>query len=190
MKGYIYTMYQGADPGVGWKMNDPDIYSATPSLGACVPNVRRSVDVGDYIFVVSGRVASVRQFVVGGFQVAEKINALTAFDRFPEKRLRKDSETGQVLGNIIVDKNGNHSALDDHDNFDKRIENYIVGRNSEAFRQDSEIEAARDQSLGALKKVFQVENAQRIHDVIGRWRKLDQNQIENILAWIRKIKGE
>ncbi|WP_159660132.1 hypothetical protein [Alcanivorax xiamenensis] len=189
MKGYIYTMYKGADPGAGWKMSDPDIYSATPSLGACVPNVRRAVNEGDYIFIVSGRIASMRQFVVGGFQVAEKIDALSAFDRFPEKRLKRDDETGQILGNIIVDKYGNHSGLDDHKNFDRRVENYIVGRNPEAFKDALEIEVARDQSLGMLKKVFHVENANKMHDVIARWRKLDKEQVEVILAWIRKIKG-
>lgn len=190
MKGYIYTMYQGADPGAGWVMNDPDIYSATPTLGACVPNVRRAVDVGDYIFVVSGRVKSLRQFVVGGFQVEEKINALSAFDRFPEKRLKRDGDTGQTIGNIIVDRDGGQSVYDDHDNFDRRIENYIVGRNPEAFKKTEEIESARDESLGVLKKVFQVEDALRIHDVIGRWRRLDENQIRTILDWIRKTKGD
>src|SRR6266568_323066 len=65
MKGYIYTMYAGADPGHGWVLNDP-IFVPTPTLGACVPNIRRSVQVGDHIFAISGRVAGDRQFIVGG----------------------------------------------------------------------------------------------------------------------------
>src|SRR5690348_15731702 len=103
MKGYIYTMYEGADPGQGWTMNDP-ILDGKPTLGACMPNIRRSVDEGDYIFVVSGRVKNIRQFVVGGFQVEEKISTLAAYRRFPENHLAV--ENGQVVGNIIIDQNG------------------------------------------------------------------------------------
>src|SRR5689334_4451772 len=62
MNGYIYTMAAGADPGHGWVMNDP-IFGDVPTLGACVPNIRRVVEEGDYIFVVSGRVRNERQFV-------------------------------------------------------------------------------------------------------------------------------
>jgi 3-oxoacyl-[acyl-carrier protein] reductase len=75
MKGYIYTMYQGADPGMGWKMTDP-IYVPIPTLGACMPNIRRAVTLGDYVFSISGRVEGVKQYVVGGFAVEEKINAM------------------------------------------------------------------------------------------------------------------
>jgi hypothetical protein len=91
MKGYIYTMYGGADPDLGWQMTDP-IFGKKPTLGSCVPNIRRAVVPGDHIFVISGKVAGVQQYVVGGFKVAEKISALTAFKRLPENRLHKDVE--------------------------------------------------------------------------------------------------
>ena len=188
MKGYIYTMYQGADPGRGWIMNDPDIYSATPSLGACVPNVRRNVEVGDYIFVVSGRSSGVRQFVVGGFKVAEKIDALAAFERFPEKRIALH-DSGQIVGNVIVDKDGQQNPLDYHGNFERRVENYIVGRDPLAFQSDGEIESSRQGSLPALRNIFDREAAESIFQVIGRWRKMDEAQIEQLLDWIKKIKN-
>ncbi len=50
MSGYIYTMYAGADPGHGWVLNDP-VLGTVPTLGACVPNIRRVVKQGDYIFL-------------------------------------------------------------------------------------------------------------------------------------------
>jgi hypothetical protein len=54
MKGYIYTMFRGADPGQGWHMTDP-IFGKIPTLGACVPNIRRVVTSEDYIFVIKGQ---------------------------------------------------------------------------------------------------------------------------------------
>src|ERR1700752_2054905 len=100
MKGYIYTMFAGADPGVGWKITDP-IYGKTPTLGACMPNIRKVVERGDYIFSVSGRVKDVKQYVVGGFSVDDKINALAAYSRFPENRMIVQPD-GSLSGNIII----------------------------------------------------------------------------------------
>jgi len=185
MKGYIYTMAAGADPSQGWVMNDP-IFGRTPTLGACVPNIRRAVQEGDYIFVVSGRVPGQRQFVVGGFQVAEKINALAAYRRFPENRL-KESPDGHVEGNVIVRADGKHHPLDDHDNFAERIENYIVGRNPIYLETPSEYNAARDGSLDVLADVFH-RRGRRIFDIIGRYRKMNEEQVVDLLNWMRTIK--
>src|SRR5713101_6264999 len=127
MKCYIYTMFAGADPGLGWKLNDP-IFGKVPTLGACVPNIRRVVVPGDHIFVISGRSSAVRQYIVGGFQVAEKISALAAYGRFPKLRQR-ESEDGTLSGNIIITPDGKQSPVDYHKNFESRVENYIVGRN-------------------------------------------------------------
>lgn len=184
MAGYIYTMYQGADPGHGWQMNDP-IFGKTPTLGACVPNIRRAVKVGDTIFVISGRVPGERQFIVGEFKVVEKIDALAAYKRFPENRLRMDS-TGQVLGNIIVKADGSHHPLDDHDNFERRLENYIVGGDALVFDTPRQQRAARDETLDVLSKVFK-RNGERVFDIIGRHRKMDDKQVADVLNWMKNI---
>src|SRR5882762_4206477 len=133
MKGYIYTMYAGADPALGWNMSDP-IFGRVPTLGACMPNIRRSVVEGDHIFVVSGRAAGVSQYVVGGFQVDRKIGALAAYREFPKNRQRT-LDDGQLAGNVIVDSRGKQSRLDYHANFVKRIENYVVGRDPVVLSQ-------------------------------------------------------
>ena len=88
MKGYIYTMFKGADPGAGWEMTDP-IFKPVPTMGACMPNLRRALARGDYVFAISGKAPSVRQYVVGGFRVAEK-STLSAYNRFPANRLHLD----------------------------------------------------------------------------------------------------
>jgi hypothetical protein len=185
MKGYIYTMFAGADPGQGWHMTDP-IFGKVPTVGACMPNIRRLVVAGDYIFVISGRVPRVRQYVVGGFKVSEKIDALAAYKRFPNNRL-KELKDGSLSGNIIVNADGTQSELDYHGNFEKRVGGYIVGQDPISLDQPHEVEIARDQTLELLRRIFQ-RKGKLVSDVIGRWRKLDPNQIEEILLWLRNLK--
>jgi len=186
MKGYVYTMFAGADPGAGWQLNDP-IFGKVPTLGACMPNIRRLVLPGDYIFVVSGRVEGLRQYVVGGFEVSEKINALAAFDRFPHLRQHKMPD-GSLAGNIIVTQDGKQTPTDYHSNFEKRLENYVVGRKPITLEKPPEVKRARDESLDALGDILS-KKGDRISDVIGRWRKLDGQQIHKMINWMESIKA-
>jgi len=186
MKGYIYTMGAGADPGRGWMMNDP-IFGKVPTLGACVPNIRKAVVPGDFIFVVSGRVPNAVQFVVGGFEVSEKINALAAHKRFPQNRLRLN-DSGQIEGNVISDSHGNHHRLDDHNNFEKRIENYIVGKPSLNLDSQSEYDAARQDTVEVLGDIFR-KQGDRVFDIIGRHRKMDEPQVKKLVNWLESIKA-
>ena len=64
--------------------------------------------------MVSGKVRNVDQFVMGGFEIAEKISAIEAYDRFPEQRLSMLRD-GQVTGNVIVDADGKQHELDHHE---------------------------------------------------------------------------
>jgi len=187
MKGYIYTMFQGADPGSGWEMTDP-IFDVTPTMGACMPQIRRAVSIDDYIFTISGRMKNLEQYVVGGFQVQEKINAILAYDRFPDYRQRVNDD-GSLSGNIIVDKHGNQNSFDYHKgDFEKRIENYIIGKNPNYLSTNEEVEKARGEaSLEILSDVFG-KTGTKPHDIIGRWRKLDERQIEKMLHWLDDIK--
>jgi hypothetical protein len=186
MKGYIYTMYAGADPGHGWSMNDP-IFGPVPTLGACVPNIRRAVVRGDYIFVVSGRVPGERQFVVGGFKVAEKINALSALKRFPQNGLQI-TPSGQVVGNVIVSPDGTQHPLDEHSNFASRVENYLVGTDPSYFETRTQYNVARSETLDVLSGLFG-KRGDRVFDIIGRHRKMDKDQVNDLLSWIRTVKS-
>ena len=93
MKGYIYRLHAGADPAKGWIYNDP-IFGSPPTLGACVPNIRRVVERGDWIFTISGRVEAhqARHVVEGGFQVEEKISALQAYKEVATVSIGKRAE--------------------------------------------------------------------------------------------------
>jgi hypothetical protein len=187
MKGYIYTMFAGADPGVGWKMTDP-IYGKTPTLGACMPNIRKVVERGDYIFSISGRVKDVKQYVVGGFSVDDKINALAAYNRFPENRMIVQQD-GTLFGNIIIDKDGNHLEYDYHSNFEKRIDNYIIGKDPVFIEGEKQIEKAREETLYMLNNLFNAKK-ESVSKIIARWRKLDEAQVKDLLGWLKQIKGK
>ena len=185
MKGYIYTMFSGADPGQGWTMTDP-IYGKVPTLGACMPNIRRSVEQDDYIFSVSGKVLNVKQYVVGAFSVDEKINALAAYKRLPENRMHVGTQ-GTLFGNIIVDANGHHLDCDYHKDHERRIENYIIGKDLVVIEGEKQVEKAREETLYVLNQLFG-KNEDTIRKVLGRWRKLDEAQIKDLLNWMNDIR--
>lgn len=188
MKGYIYITGTGADPGLHNNLDDP-LFGDPPTLGACMTNIREFVDPGDYIFVVSGKARNVQQYIIGGMQVAEKIDALAAYGRFPQNRLRMGDD-GLVKGNIIVDADGVQHPLDHHsaDTFDKRIRNYIVGDKAAALVTPTEVDLGREQSLRKLSEMFE-RPGNRAIDIIGRHRRLDGDQVLGLMEWLRGIKA-
>lgn len=186
MKGYIYTLSAGADPSHGWVFNDP-IFGKPPTLGACVPNIRRVVEKGDHIFAISGRVPIDNQYVVGGFRVAEKIDALAAYRRFPENRLFRRND-GKLLGNIIVDSRGCHHLLDYHSDFEKRVQNYVVGDDLIHLDDSIAISRARQDTLPFLSQIFH-KDGNRVFDIVGRWRRLNEHQVNQIREWLTNVNG-
>ncbi|MGN7293495.1 hypothetical protein [Rhizobium sp. SAFR-030] len=184
MKGYIYKLYKGADPEAGWTFNDP-IFGKKASLGACMPNIRKAVDLGDWVFCISGKIPQKAPYIVGGFQVDEKISAIEANLKYPEFRLQRN-EKGQVIGNIIVDKDGRHHDLDDHNNFEKRRENYITGGNKVYIESHQAVESSRNKTLDILQVTFG-QRANRLDDIVPRWRKLDGKQVDTLLFELKKI---
>lgn len=186
MKGYVYKLYAGADESIGWVLNDP-IFGNFSTLGACVPNVREAVDVGDWVFAVSGRVPQKVPYIVGGFKVDEKISAIEAHIRFPSYRLNVGSN-GQILGNVIVDEKGGHHPLDGHDNFNRRKENYLVGTESLYPKDADEIELVRGRTHAIMEKVLH-KQSNSIFGLMSRWRRLDSDQVNTMLVEISQAIG-
>src|SRR4051794_9630871 len=118
MIGKIFVTSSGYDPEEGKDVKDPYL-GPKSSLGACRPDIREKLQKGDHVFVVSGKVRKVDQFVIGGFEIEEKITAIEAFERFPEQRLVL-LPNGQVSGNVIVTADGKQHPLDDHNQFERR----------------------------------------------------------------------
>lgn len=185
-KGYVYITSTGYDPEKGKHIKDPYL-GDEPTFGACMPNIRKHVKPGDSIFVISGKVHNLQQFIIGGFEVAEKIHANDAFQRFPEHRLYKRDDE-QLAGNIITNSLGEQHFLDSHKNFDKRLPNYIVGKNPIVLITPEEIAKGRKGTMGILKVLFGKDG--RIpRDIIGRMSKLDEEQVERLRSWLLTLKS-
>jgi hypothetical protein len=177
-------MYQGADPGAGWQMTDP-IYGKTPTLGSCQPQIRRAVEKGDFIFSISGRMNKLQQYVVGGFEVDQKIHQLAAYERFPENRMVVSPQG--LSGNIIIDKNGEQLPIDYHTNFQNRIDNYIIGCNPVVIESPDEVEKGRQQTIEVLNSIFS-KREDSVFKIIGRCRKLDDQQVKDLVSWLEHLK--
>lgn len=188
VKGYMFITSTGYDPEKGRLIKDPYL-GDTPSLGACMPNIRRQVTPGDHIFVVSGKMPQTDQYVVGGFEVAEKIHASTAYERFPEQRLHL-TEEGQLAGNIILDSQGKQHPLDTHhsDSFERRVENYVVGRNPIVIAGPDEIARCREETLYVLRSILG-KNGNSVIQVLGRCSKLDVYQVLELRDWLLSLKS-
>lgn len=188
MKGYVYITGDGADPNAGKRLGDP-LFTRTPTLGACMPNIRRVVRPGDWIFVVSSKIPAVQQYVVGGLQVKDRIDALAAYRRFPENRLRRETD-GTISGNVIVTADGSQHPLDHHspDTFENRIKNFIVGSEAVSLQTDREVALGRDQTLPKLSELLG-KRGNRVIDVMSRWSKLDEQQVKSMLDWLQGIKA-
>ena len=187
MIGKIFVTGSGCDPVEGKHIKDPYL-GPQPSLGACRPDIRKKVQKGDHIFVVSGKVKGFSQVVLGGFEVAEKINAIEAYERFPEQRLRLLPD-GQVTGNVIVSAEGLQHDLDHHrkDTFDRRIENYLVGTNPIALLKREEIDEGRLWTLEILREVFG-KTGDSVRNIIGRHHNMTDVQVHKLRALLDEVK--
>lgn len=187
MIGKIFVTGSGCDPVKGKHIKDPYL-GPQPSLGACRPDIRRRVQKGDHIFVVSGKVQGFSQIVLGGFEVAEKIGVIDAYERFPEQRLLL-LPNGEVTGNVIVSAEGRQHALDHHkkDTFDRRIENYLVGTNPIALLTLEEIEEGRLQTLEILRDVFE-KKGNSVREIMGRHRNMTERQVYKLRMLLDEVK--
>jgi hypothetical protein len=188
MVGKIFITRTGYDPQLGKHVKDPYLDGTRATLGACRPDVRRKLVIGDHIFVISGKVPGAAQFVMCAFEIAAKITAVDAFGTFPDLRLRQRDD-GQLTGNVIVDANGHQHELDDHKTFATRINNYVIGKNVLALQTDDEIAVGREQTLVVLQDILHKSGRSPI-EVIGRWgANLTQEQIQQLRSWLEDLKS-
>lgn len=188
MVGNIFITRYGYDPEVGKHIKDPTL-GPHSSLGACRPDIRRKLSVGDHIFAISGKVAGALQFVMGGFEVAAKLDAKEAYMLFPDRRLHLLSD-GQLSGNVVVNEMGNQHELDQHKQatFSKRTDNYIVGANCLALVTPAEIAAGRRETLEALQEILKKSGDSPIKIVGHYGTQLNEHQIEQLRDWLSSLK--
>lgn len=187
MIGKIFITRTGYDPQLGKHVKDPYLVGPRPTLGACRPDIRRQLKEGDHIFVISGRIPGVNQFAMAGFEIESKMTATEAYFRFPEHRLTLRGD-GQLSGNIIVDECGKQHELDDHNSFQSRVQNYVVGTNLIALSTPEEIEKGRRQTLEALCDILQ-KKGKSPFAVVGRFgTELDEKQMRQLRQWLLSLK--
>jgi hypothetical protein len=123
-----------------------------------------------------------------GFEIAAKIDGLTAYQQLPEHRLHLLPD-GQLDGNIICGPDGRQHELDNHNSFENRMKNYVIGTNFLALTEDDEIERGRNQTLEALRDILH-KNGSSPFEVVGRFgTKLDEKQILELRAWLARLKN-
>lgn len=188
MIGRIFITRTGYDPEKGKHVKDPTL-GPIPTFGACRPDIRRRVVEGDHIFVISGKVSGVPQYVIGGFEVAQKLDVMTAFRSLPEQRLHRRPD-GQLDGNIIVDARGRQHRLDTHraDTFENRITDYVVGRNPIALTTPDEIANGRAQTLDVLREILR-STGKSPFEIVGRFgTTLTEDQVAQLRDWLCSLK--
>jgi hypothetical protein len=185
MKAKIFVTSSGYDPDKGKHVKDPYL-GPRPTLGACRPDIRKQLQKGDEIYVVSGKIATASQYVIGGFAIEEKISAIEAYLRFPKHRLIRGDD-GQISGNVIVDSSGKQHELDHHKNFDRRIENYVIGTNPIVLLTPAEIAEGRRLTLEILQDVFQ-KKGDSVRKIIGRCSNLTEKQAEKLRSHLNEVK--
>jgi hypothetical protein len=186
MIGKIFITRSGYDPQLGKHVKDPYL-GQNPSLGACRPDIREQLSEGDHIFTISGRVPAANQYVMGGFEIAAKVTALQAYNLYPDQRLHA-MEDGQLAGNIIVDAKGRQHKLDDHESFERRIKNYLIGRSPIALVTDEEIARGRAETIEALRDILH-KAGDSPHKVVGRYGcRLSEEQVKQLREWLLSIK--
>jgi len=186
MIGQIFITRTGYDPERGRHVKDPYL-GPTPTMGACRPDIRQRLSTGDHIFTISGKVLGVGQFVMGGFEIAEKISATQAYERFPEQRLTERSD-GQLSGNVIVNASGEQHELDTHTSFDTRIKDYVVGRNPLVLRTPQEIALGRAETFEMLQEILK-RKGDTPFKLLGRsGARLTDNQIVDLRDWLTSIR--
>ena len=188
MIGKIFITSSGYDPQLGKHIKDPYL-GPNASLGACRPDIRRQVREDHHLFVISGKLPNVRQFVMGGFEVEKKIDAQQAYKIFPDQRLHLRDD-GQLTGNIIVDANGAQHPLDNHDpaTVAKRVPNYIVGTNRIALVKSEEIAIGREQTLDALREILK-KNGGSPWEIVGHYgSQLTEEQVHQLREWLLSLR--
>lgn len=188
MIGKIFITRSGYDPKRGKHVKDPYL-EGEPKFGACRPDIRKKLEVDDFIFPISGKVKGINQYVMAAFQVARKMHAREAYNAFPEQRLRRLPD-GQITGNVVIDARGAKSRLDTHkrETFRDRLPNYIVGKSLIVLSSDEEVERGRRETLEVLQEIVK-KKGNSPKDVVGRFgTTLDEKQAIQLRDWMQKLK--
>lgn len=169
-----------------WLDNDPHFWDSPPSWGICRTDYRRTIAIGDYVFFVLGKRSRLPQMIYGYLQVKEKITHEEAYHREALRQKRMGNKNPN--GNIIVDEAGRYNRFDKgihHRRFEHIRQHYIVGdKETSAFLAEEQIRALAPGFVPALNRIFGM-NRETPFAILGRsGRRLSDDQVDAILAWM------
>lgn len=175
--------------GGAWIDNDPHFWTPTepPTWGICRNDIRRKVKEDDYIFYVLPKNGRHPQMVFAWLQVAEKISHLAAYHRpdIPSKRMGNKIPNG----NIIVDAHGNYNRFDGDVHkykFHKIKDEYVIGNpQTSAMLDDRRIRSLAPSFLSTLEPIIGVTGNRAIDIITRAGRTLNEQQVNDLLAWLR-----
>jgi hypothetical protein len=170
-----------------WLDNDPHFWTQPPTWGICRTDLRRVIEVDDFVFFVLPRASPLPQMIYGYFRVCEKITHMAAYFRhnLHSKRMRNKIPNG----NIIVDAELRYNRFDGgrHRNRFERIKNYyIVGDEAESeFLAEQKIRRLAPAFLGILNDIFGTQK-DSVLGTIGRGgRRMSKEQVSHLLMWLK-----
>jgi hypothetical protein len=89
---------------------------------------------------------------------------------------------------VLVNAAGTQHELDHHKSFERRIENYVVGKNPIVLSTAAEVAEGRRQTLEILQDVFQ-KQGKTPRAIIGRCSNLTEKQILKLRALLDAVKN-
>jgi hypothetical protein len=194
MKGRIYisgaftTVVRSKCKELGELDNDPHFWEPPPSWGICRPDIRETLEKGDFIFFVLPKKAELPQMIYGYMKIKEIITHAEAYHR--RELILKRMGNKNPNGNIIVDENGNYNRFDagsHRDSFAKIRKRYAIGyRTHSEFLSERKIRRLAPQLLPVLNRIFGFDK-DSIVGAVSRWgRALSSTQISELLEWLRE----
>ena len=195
MKGFIYIAgsfetvnRSDCGRGKGWIDNDPHFWKDPPTWGICRPDIRRKVNLGDYVFFVLPKHGRHPQMIFGYLKVKDKIDHLTAFNQVYlfHKRMGNNQNPN---GNIIVDSSGKYNTADagvHRHNFHKIKKEYVIGDDTDKLFLDAhEINRKAPLFISTIQNIIG-KKGNRAVDIISRYGKtLSSSQVLALLKWMK-----
>ena len=84
---------------------------------------------------------------------------------------------------------GTQHPLDTHSatTFANGVKNFIIGSDSISLETEREVALGLEQTLEKLSEILG-RRGNRVIDIVTRWSKLDEGQVNDLLDWLRGLK--
>jgi hypothetical protein len=161
--------------------NDPDFLHFPFTWGVCRPDIRKSIEAGDFACFATGRNDPNGQRIVGIIEVEEKMDWKAARQRFPE-RIWKSTTSGNILVSASGEhlKGAPHPPEEEGKYYERRIGNYSVGSiKGSVFLNDN--------NTGGLKLT-----RKRLDQLLGKGKEIPRpgvrlvsKQVQLIMKWVK-----